>query len=345
MSIIVQRGSARLIQGTYSQQNSRHAQSRAGVYDPATPSLYRTSVGRAAPSEACRSKGNGEEMRAAYDEIVMAVGYEFCRAIDVELHVDVFTGEGREARRDVVPVHLVLCGYLAGVNYVIATVDRDCSLLIPMSESPRTDPIRLFMFKVAVWISVEYELVTRLEQKRSVVHKKKAISKEALANGLWIGDIPEGLQRLTFVECMLVATVRHNAFIVKVSKGFSQPIHKVYDVLPAPRKDMDDILAILFTGACKSVAADFKRTSLMPPIVILHCVSDGATPAEAMAVYEVDDERGSASEPCPFVMHGLLFYENYIILYATAIALCDFSSGEEFLALDIASSQRVFITT
>ncbi|KZT01279.1 uncharacterized protein LAESUDRAFT_731364 [Laetiporus sulphureus 93-53] len=37
--------------------------------DPATPSLYRTSVSRAALSD---RKEDGEEMRAAYDEVVAA---------------------------------------------------------------------------------------------------------------------------------------------------------------------------------------------------------------------------------------------------------------------------------
>lgn len=33
--------------------------------------------------------------------------------------------------------------------------------------------------------------------------------------------------------------------------AFESPVAKVYHELPPPREDLDDILAILFTGPCK----------------------------------------------------------------------------------------------
>ena len=41
----------------------------------------------------------------------------------------------------------------------------------------------------------------------------------ALANGKWIGKVPEELQNLSYAEQLLVARVRHNRCIVRVSSG------------------------------------------------------------------------------------------------------------------------------
>ena len=83
----------------------------------------------------------------------------------------------------------------------------------------------------------------------------------ALANGLWIGEIPDELQNLTYAEQLLIARVRHNRCIVKVSSGmskmranaisFSNPTPKIYNVLPPPVEEMDEVLAFIYTGPCK----------------------------------------------------------------------------------------------
>jgi hypothetical protein len=41
--------------------------------------------------------------------------------------------------------------------------------------------------------------------------------------------------------------------------AFESPIPKIYDVLPPPRDDMDDVLAILFTGPCKPTPDSLKE--------------------------------------------------------------------------------------
>lgn len=76
-----------------------------------------------------------------------------------------------------------------------------------------------------------------------------------------------------FVEKMLIARVRHTCAYVKVASGqrkmkanvvsFEAPVQKVYNMLPPPREDLDDVLAILFTGPCKPTPEDFKRTPLL----------------------------------------------------------------------------------
>ena len=89
---------------------------------------------------------------------------------------------------------------------------------------------------------------------RSSIRNGK-VPRLALANNLWLGRVPEELKTLRFVEKLLIARVRHTCSYVKVASGmrkmkaniiaFESPIPKIYDVLPPPRDDMDDVLAIL----------------------------------------------------------------------------------------------------
>ena len=38
---------------------------------------------------------------------------------------------------------------------------------------------------------------------------------------------------------------------------------KIYNVLPPPIKEMDEVLAFIYTGPCKPTKADFKQTPLL----------------------------------------------------------------------------------
>lgn len=99
------------------------------------------------------------------------------------------------------------------------------------------------------------------------------MSRHALANGMWIGDVPEHLRNLNFVEKLIVARYRHNVCVVRVDKGqrkmcanavvFPQPIAKFYDILPPPRDEIDMCLAVLFTGSVAPTGEDYKRTPLL----------------------------------------------------------------------------------
>ncbi|KDR70815.1 hypothetical protein GALMADRAFT_75709, partial [Galerina marginata CBS 339.88] len=63
--------------------------------------------------------------------------------------------------------------------------------------------------------------------------------KLALANGLWVGDVPSELANLRFAERILVSRVRHNYCVVCVASGgrklkanaimFSNPMQKIYN--------------------------------------------------------------------------------------------------------------------
>ncbi|PPQ75527.1 hypothetical protein CVT24_013233 [Panaeolus cyanescens] len=174
----------------------------------------------------------------------------------------------------------------------------------------------------------------------------------ALANGLWIGQVPVQLKRLRFAERLLVARIRHTCAYVKVASGmrkmkanviaFENPIPKVYNKLPPPREDMDDVLAILFTGPCKPNEEDFKRTPLLirrnvvlealewlilnhigyygieisrenleqypedePYVSVEYRVSATNKVPEGTSVFDRDEDDGTEDGPCPFTVHGL----------------------------------------
>src|ERR1700723_3407078 len=95
----------------------------------------------------------------------------------------------------------------------------------------------------------------------------------ALANGGWLGEVPSVLSDLNFAEQLLVARVRHNCCLVRVSSGlhkmranavtFANPTPKVYEKLPPHKSEMDEVLAFIYTGPCKQTKADFERTPLL----------------------------------------------------------------------------------
>src|SRR5882757_9254951 len=93
----------------------------------------------------------------------------------------------------------------------------------------------------------------------------------ALTNGLWIGGVPEELHNLRYIEKLLIQKVCVNGcFICVASSGmrkmvahaiaFEAPVAKVYNILPPPVADLDEVLAILFTGPTKPTTGDFQHT-------------------------------------------------------------------------------------
>lgn len=103
--------------------------------------------------------------------------------------------------------------------------------------------------------------------------RKAKIPKHALANGLWLGHVPDELKGLTFSERMMIARVRHNRCVVRVSSGrvkmtanvimFSNPTLKVYQALPPSRDEMEEVLAFIFTGSAQPTEQDFARTPFL----------------------------------------------------------------------------------
>jgi hypothetical protein len=184
--------------------------------------------------------------------------------------------------------------------------------------------------------------------------KKNKMPDLALANGFWIGEIPRELDDLTLGEKALISRVRRNRSLVRVSKGhykmvanvisWPNPVVKVYAALPPPREDLDDVLAIIFTGTEPPTEEDSKRSPLLVrrkkvlqalewlklnnrdyeevlidhealasydeegiPVVVYHRPIpsvQGNQPGLAMPLYN-EEERGSEYGPCPYSVHGL----------------------------------------
>ena len=90
----------------------------------------------------------------------------------------------------------------------------------------------------------------------------------SLANGIWIGDVPAELSDLSYAEQLLIARVRHNRCIIRVSSGmhkmianaivFENPTPKIYNIMPPPLDELDEVLAFIYTGPCKPTKSDLE---------------------------------------------------------------------------------------
>jgi hypothetical protein len=184
--------------------------------------------------------------------------------------------------------------------------------------------------------------------------QRNNIPLNALANGLWIGDVPPQLQNLSFAERMMIARIRHNKCLVRVSSGrakmtanvimYSNPTLKVYRKLPPSRKEMNEVLAFIFTGPSQPTDEDFKRCPMLVrrqkvqdalewlklnhrdyedleisqenlasyslvdiPVTIDFRkaeMSSNHIPS-TMSLHDNKDEEGSSDGPCPFTVHGI----------------------------------------
>ncbi len=116
------------------------------------------------------------------------------------------------------------------------------------------------------------------------LRKRKVLPRLALANGLWLGDVPDALADLNYVEKLCVARYRHNTCVATVSTGarkmhanaivFSQPTAKFCAVLPPSRDELSEVLGLYFTGPCAPTEADFQRTPfLIRKTFVLHALT------------------------------------------------------------------------
>jgi Helitron helicase-like domain at N-terminus/PIF1-like helicase len=212
--------------------------------------------------------------------------------------------------------------------------------------------------------------------------RKGEVPKLALARGLWIGDVPKELSELRFVEKLLVARVRHNCCFVRVASGmrkmtshvvaFQSPIPKIYQALPPPLEDLDEILAILFTGPAKPTPKDFERTPLLvrrnavaralewlklnhseycdldisydnlsqypeddPPVSVEYRHDISNKYPESTSKFDDDVEDGTEEGDCPFVVHGLTgeSLDTMTTNKLKGIALTHLNTGGKMLAV------------
>ncbi|KAH9858945.1 hypothetical protein C2E23DRAFT_746242, partial [Lenzites betulinus] len=101
----------------------------------------------------------------------------------------------------------------------------------------------------------------------------------ALANGRWLGEIPDQLKNLSYAEELLISRFRRNYCVAHVNGDgqgfmranailFEQPVLQVYDVLPPPQLDVSETFAIIFTGSSKPTPEEYIRT----PFIVRHRV-------------------------------------------------------------------------
>ncbi|KAF5330095.1 hypothetical protein D9758_018667 [Tetrapyrgos nigripes] len=119
---------------------------------------------------------------------------------------------------------------------------------------------------------------------------------------------------------------------------------KVYDILPPPPEDLDEVLAIMFTGPCKPTEKDYKRTPMLvrckevfkalnwlrlnhpayqnitistdnlnrypediPPVTVAFKMmqSEGNRIPEGTSTHDNELETGTETGSVPFVVHGI----------------------------------------
>jgi hypothetical protein len=247
-----------------------------------------------------------------------------------------------------------VCGYLTPVSELtkLKAVKNQLRVLeaagvIRVERRKPSDPIREFKGPV-----LDYKCHQICNGCRKHI-RKNAIPPRALATGLWIGEVPKVLSSLRFVEKLLVARVRVNSCFVRVGSSglrkmashviaFESPVPKVYNCLPPPVEDLDEVLAILFTGPCKPTEKDFERTPLLirqnhvaralewlklnhvdyadlnisydeldrypedsPPVSVEYQYSLSNKVEEGTSVFDNAIDDGVLEGDCPFLVHGL----------------------------------------
>ena len=155
--------------------------------------------------------------------------------------------------------------------------------------------------------------------------------------------------------------------------AYQQPIPKVYNILPPPKVDVEEVIAIMFTGPCKPTSADFQRTPFlvrrnhvkralewlilnhidyadvilsfenlneypedMPPVTSVEYkqMLHNKTP-EGTSVHDMEDEDGTAEGDCAFTVYGLTGHE-FNVMTTNAVkmkALHHLNSQGKFLAI------------
>ena len=95
----------------------------------------------------------------------------------------------------------------------------------------------------------------------------------ALAQGFWLGKVPDVLSSLRYFEKLLIARICHSYCSIRIASGmrkmkahaisYQQPVPKIYNILPPPKADLEEVIAIRFTGPIKPTAKDFLHTPFL----------------------------------------------------------------------------------
>lgn len=104
--------------------------------------------------------------------------------------------------------------------------------------------------------------------------KESRIPTNALANGLWLGEVPSQLSNLTWTEKLMISRVNHNYCVISVKESGMRkmranavahmvPIPKVYAALPPSKDELDEVLAFLYIGPTPPTDKEYRRTPLL----------------------------------------------------------------------------------
>ncbi|KAF7972078.1 hypothetical protein HWV62_19157 [Athelia sp. TMB] len=181
---------------------------------------------------------------------------------------------------------------------------------------------------------------------------KNRLPMNSLANGLWLGQVPNALKGLSYAETVLIAKVRHNKCVVKVQAGkwkmhanaitFANPTLSIYNTLPPPISDIEEVLAFIYIGHLQPEEKDLRKTPMLvrrskvaralewlklnnehyadlnisytnleaypengcPFVYDFHKRND-VRDVDALAADDDGEEEGTTEGECSFVVHGL----------------------------------------
>ncbi|KAF5332441.1 hypothetical protein D9758_015134 [Tetrapyrgos nigripes] len=198
---------------------------------------------------------------------------------------------------------------------------------------------------------IDYQCNRLCDSCRKTLTKGK-VPETALARGLWLGNVPDELSSLRYFEKVLVSRVRHTNCFVRIATGrkkmkahvmaFETPIPKVYDILPPPREDVEEVLAIMWSGPARPNKPEYKMTSPFlvrrnvvkralewlvlnhpdyadvilseenlsqyqeesPPCTVEYKHAESNKTPEGTSVFDRDEEDGLEGD-CAFTVHGL----------------------------------------
>ncbi|EPQ50471.1 hypothetical protein GLOTRDRAFT_25525, partial [Gloeophyllum trabeum ATCC 11539] len=154
---------------------------------------------------------------------------------------------------------------------------------------------------------------------------------------------------------------------------FANPIPKVYQTLPPPKSELDEVLAFIYTGPVQPTDEEFKRTPLLvshkrisdalewlklnhidyanidisydniksypensPPVVVSYHPQYKPKDALAKSLHDSgEEEEGTSSGPCPLVVHGVTGEQLHTksLKSLKALAVKHLTSGGKVLAM------------
>ncbi|PBK94262.1 hypothetical protein ARMGADRAFT_927609 [Armillaria gallica] len=106
--------------------------------------------------------------------------------------------------------------------------------------------------------------------------------------------------------------------------AFKSLVSKVYSILPPPCDELDEVLAVMFTGPTLPTEEEMEHTPLLvrhrnlseanmstyldgkAPITVVYKDRSGNKVPEGTSVFNNDEVDGTTEGPCPVVVHGLI---------------------------------------